>query len=304
MVMTDNTANGPGTTSTRNVVAVAVDGSEGSRTALRWAAPVAQACGATLHVVQAWEYPPALVLPTSRAEPPPAEDIDDGVRKALDRLVAEELREDGPRVAVEVLRGPPTAALLGLTTERTPRMLVMGTRGLGGFMGMLLGSVSRHCIEHAAAPVVLVPEPARARATDGLGRIVVGVDGSAGSDAAVGFARRLAADAGASLTAVHAFEPTFAELPPEVMRGLRNDADQHLRDEWCAPKASGGATIDCVLEDGDARQVLTHVVEDRNADLLVVGAVGRGPVAKPIGPVASYLASHTAVPLAVVRQPD
>jgi nucleotide-binding universal stress UspA family protein len=282
-------------------VVVAVDGSEGSRKALRWASAVADGIGAPLRVMQSWQYPSSLPLPWSRTSPPVPEEVDDEVRAELWALLADELPEQSD-VAVEVLRGPPTGALLDRITPAPPRLLVVGSRGLGGFSGLLLGSVSRACLEYLPCPVVVVPSDDQATVPEHLGDIVVGVDGSSASRSALEFALALARDARSSVTAVHAFEPTFAEIPPDVSGELRLEAETRLRHTWCAPLATEDVPAECLVVDGDARQTLPDVAAERGAHLIVIGAIGTGTVQKLLGPVASHLASHAPMPVAVVRQ--
>ncbi|HET9443136.1 MAG TPA: universal stress protein [Acidimicrobiales bacterium] len=138
-------------------VAVGVDGSEGSRRALRWAAAEARLRGAGLRVVQAWTY---LDQPGDRFDPTFAED---DVRRQLQA----ELDAIGPEaegLAVELVAvcDLPVRGLLDASDGAD--LLVVGARGLGGFEGLLLGSVSQQVAHHARGPVVIVPGEERATA--------------------------------------------------------------------------------------------------------------------------------------------
>jgi nucleotide-binding universal stress UspA family protein len=252
----------------RREVVVAVDGSEGSRLALRWAGQTAVAAGAPLRVVQSWEYPATLPFPWSRVSSPAPETVDDDVRSAVSAMVDEELPAGG-LVHVEVLRGPAAAALVAMASEAPPRMLVLGSRGRGGFAGLLLGSVSRQCLAHAPCPVVVVPGPERGEVATGLNRVVVGMDGSAASAQALRFSLELAAGAKSEVLVVHAFEPTFSEIPPDIVRALRQDAEARVRDEWCARLADEDVVSECMIVDGDPRQVLVDVAIDQEAGLIL-----------------------------------
>jgi nucleotide-binding universal stress UspA family protein len=150
----DSTA---GTGTVRRVV-VGVDGSETSREALRWAAGEAASRGAELHVVHAWEVPtpgagvglspgkrPGSAPETQRQQ---AEDL-------VNRQITEELQDlSGVEVRSSIGRG--TAAGVLLEAARGADLLVVGSRGLGGFAGLLLGSVSAKMASHSPCPVVIV----------------------------------------------------------------------------------------------------------------------------------------------------
>jgi nucleotide-binding universal stress UspA family protein len=132
----------------RGKIVVGVDGSASSQQALRWAARQARLTGEELHAVSVWDYPTgALVL----------EDIDwFGITgKTLEDAVAAGLDPDeADRVQRSVLRGYPARVLLDAAGDAD--LLVVGSRGRGGMVGMLLGSVSQHVVTHARCPVVVV----------------------------------------------------------------------------------------------------------------------------------------------------
>ena len=131
-------------------VVVGVDGSSSSREALRWAARYAQLAGAELLALIAWHLPEIYAY-TGR-------DYEEDSRKQLEALLLEVL---GPEPVVQVTSRVVEGRAAGVLIEASQHaaVLVVGTRGRGGFEGMLLGSVSRHCVEHAACPVVVVPLP-------------------------------------------------------------------------------------------------------------------------------------------------
>ncbi|MEP6798220.1 MAG: universal stress protein, partial [Lapillicoccus sp.] len=147
-----STATVPGPTG----VVVGVDGSEPSLSALRWGAFIASVTDTTLLVVSTWQTTPSFGL-ISEGSGGLASDIDpDAVlREALDTAVSRALG-GSPPVGLEcrVLRGNTTEVLLELSADA--RMLVVGSRGHGGFTGLLLGSVSAACTEHATCPVLVI----------------------------------------------------------------------------------------------------------------------------------------------------
>jgi nucleotide-binding universal stress UspA family protein len=134
-------------------IVVGVDGSEASKCALRWAVTQAELTQATIEVVGVWEYPAAYTwgaLPAIDAVT-----LADACEQMLDRTITEILG-DSPTVHVEpyIVTGHPAYELV--TQAKGADLLVVGSRGHGGFVGALLGSVSQYCVHHATCPVVVV----------------------------------------------------------------------------------------------------------------------------------------------------
>jgi nucleotide-binding universal stress UspA family protein len=132
-------------------IVVGVDGSMAAQAALRWA--VRQAAATGVHVVEAinaWELSGSVLPP-----PVGVYDPQQVAANVLHEAVVGELGEE-PEIPVKelVLPGPAGAALL--RQAEGAELLVVGSRGLGGFGGLLLGSVSRHVVERAPCPVVVV----------------------------------------------------------------------------------------------------------------------------------------------------
>lgn len=140
-------------------IVVGVDGSPGSRAALRWAVAEAQLRRTTLTAVTVWQYPVVTALPTFGIAPgalPPYDELRAEAGRALDAVLDDEgVRDSGEHpVHTVVVEGPAASALI--EASRDADLLVVGSRGHGGFKGMLLGSVSQHCVTHAECPVVVV----------------------------------------------------------------------------------------------------------------------------------------------------
>ena len=181
-------------------IVVGVDGSGTSESALRWAAREAVLTDAVLDVVHAW-------LPTY---PLTAQDLYED-QALLEDAAHRELLDAVARVGAEVpgLTGirerlefeHPATALLAAAEDAD--LLVVGTRGRGGFAGLLLGSVSQRCLTHAPCPVAVVPPTRDSDHTSG--RIVVGVDGSPASYDALTWAAAEARRRSARLDLVHAW---------------------------------------------------------------------------------------------------
>ena len=145
-------------TEQRPRIVVGVDGSASSKTALRWAGRMAAAERAGLDVIAAWELPPSVgwyALPPGFS---PEADLDQVLAASVDEVFG---ANRPPQLRMRSLEGPPAQILL--TAGRGARMIVVGSRGHGGFAGLLLGSVSSKVAEHATCPVLVVhgdaPEP-------------------------------------------------------------------------------------------------------------------------------------------------
>ena len=141
-------------------IVVGVDGSDGARRALEWAVAEARLRGAQLIAVHTWELPP-LGMSAGPFDPPMTLDPDmiQRVEAAARDLVDRELDAvdvTGLQVDKRVEPRNPADALLD--AARDANLLVVGTRGRGGFSGLLLGSVSQQVSQHAPCPVVIVPK--------------------------------------------------------------------------------------------------------------------------------------------------
>ncbi|MFI7495762.1 universal stress protein [Kocuria sp. M4R2S49] len=134
-------------------IVVGVDGSPQSVAALRWAARLAPAYGATVKVVGAWENPPEYVNFVHFKD----DHFDELARKRVDRAVHEAFGEDVPAGLSTVVEfGHPSKVLM--QHSEGAAMLVVGRRGHGGFKGLLMGSTSSACVAHAPCPVLVLPE--------------------------------------------------------------------------------------------------------------------------------------------------
>lgn len=135
------------------VVVVGVDGSPASSRALTFAAEEARMRGASLRVVEAWSFP---VFTAGTYVPAGAyEDFPEETSAALESQVSEVLGEH-PDLGVERLVGEGPAAQVILEACKGAELVVVGSRGRGGFSGLLLGSVSNQVAHHATCPVAIV----------------------------------------------------------------------------------------------------------------------------------------------------
>jgi nucleotide-binding universal stress UspA family protein len=136
-------------------VVVGFDGSTPAAGAVAWAAAQAERTGVRLDLVTSWEFPVSWgsAIPLPNDYDPVAD-----AQSLLDPVV-EQLRRVHPALEVHahVIEGNPGEVLVG--ASRSASLLVVANRGHRAFAGVLLGSVSQHCVTHADCPVVVYREP-------------------------------------------------------------------------------------------------------------------------------------------------
>ena len=310
------TAPGAGDRGPRPRIVVGVDGSPGSRAALVHALVAAARRGTDVEVVascaveMAYAGGAPLVVPELAA-------IADDLRARVRAMVTdaqEELAVSfglGVRtvdVSLLVVRDPAAHALLDRADGAA--LLVVGSRGRGAVRSALLGSVALHCATHARCPVVVVHSVApEARA---FSRILVGVDGSEGSRAALAAAVEEAARTGAEVEAVATYvaadywtdmATVVSPSTMEIRRNLQQHTQQLVDELLALPPGRTGApvpTVRTAVVEGPAREVL--IERARSADLLVVGSRGRGAFrGLLLGSVALHCAVRAPCPVMVVH---
>ncbi|MET7519547.1 universal stress protein [Streptomyces sp. NPDC005480] len=264
-----------------NLVVVGVDGSSSSLAAVEEAAREAKRRRAELRVVHAFNLP---VRPMY-APPDPS---------PLRRLVAEaaqRARSLAPEVEVTeaVVSGDAVAVLEA--ESRAADLVVVGPRGSGGFIGMLLGSTAASLAAHSQCPVMVVrEEPA------GTGPILLAVDGSPVGENAVDFAFTEAGLRGAEIVAVHAW------LPDYVPAGTGPESAERLLAQALAGRTERHPDVMVRHEvlSGETREVLIEA--SKTVRLMVLGARGRGGFAGLLlGSVSQALLNHAHCPVTVVR---
>ncbi|MFE7761040.1 universal stress protein [Streptomyces sp. NPDC057438] len=286
------------------LVVVGVDGSASSLAAVEAAAREARLRGAGLRVVHAFFWP-AMHVPLG---PSPLGPSDGGLRNMADRLVAEAVeraRAAAPEVDVShaVVTGEPLTVLEA--QSRAAELVVVGSRGMGGFVGLLVGSTAVHLAAHGRCPVLVVREQPSAE-----GPIVLGVDGSAAGGHAMDFAFAEAELRKAPLVALHAWTTWNAPLPaPQDATtpyanppGALAGEEERLLSEALAGRQERhpGVVVEHRVVHGGTREALIEA--SRSAQLVVVGARGRGGFAGLLlGSVSQALLHHAHCPVAVVR---
>jgi nucleotide-binding universal stress UspA family protein len=143
-------------------IVVGVDGSDASRVALRWAAEEAKLRSAPLVAIHAWSFVPPQPIGDPGMLAVPAGDLagqlsaeSDAARIGLDQAVEDALgAESGVELERKLVEGDAGEALVA--ASKGAELVVVGSHGRSGFKAALLGSVSRHVVDHAACPVVVV----------------------------------------------------------------------------------------------------------------------------------------------------
>ncbi|MGP3987174.1 universal stress protein [Streptomyces sp. 3N207] len=297
----------------RNVT-VGLDGSPESRAAAEWAAREAQLLGLPLRLLHVREPAPAPFTQTRLlvgAEPRQrwtdrmADETADGIR----------LRHSGPEVTVEQIEGPPAELLTAAAKDA--ELLVLGSRGLSGIGGFLVGSVGLAVAADVERPVVFVR--AREQASDehdmdpagipsaatAFRPVVLGLDADSPNDAVLAFAFEEAARRGAAVRAVHAWKlPPYYVYGMSAVLGLHKELAREKAAEitealrpWCQKYPDVE-----VIEESRIGSPADHLVKaSYDGSLVVVGRRTRhGRAGARVGSVTHAVLHHAAVPVAVV----
>ncbi|WP_433519330.1 universal stress protein [Nonomuraea sp. CA-143628] len=279
------------------MIIVGVDGSMTARAAVEWAVNDALRMGEPLRIVHAVDRSPYQIGRFPNAALPDVL-LREGHRILREALALARERQPDVEVMTRDVEGAPAEVLREQAREASE--IVLGSRGLGGFAGALLGSVSTHVAGQVGCPVVVVRgdhRPVR-------GEVVVGVDDSPACEAALAYAFRQAELRGAALRVVHAWQlPVHAYAPgvPYEMDEVRIAQHQIVRDRVGTFKR--GYPRVRVVEDVQPAQPVEALTDaSAGADLLVVGSHGHGTVgAMLLGSVSRGVLHHTRCPVAVVR---
>jgi nucleotide-binding universal stress UspA family protein len=295
-------------------VIAGVDGSTESLAAAHWAAREALRRGMELRLVHAWEWHP---------RPPASVPLGTGQRAWAEQIldeVARSVRAAHPGLGIEarLVREAPVAALLDATDEAEP--LVLGSRGLSGLAGFVVGSVSQRVVARSTRPVVLVRSGEGAAgehlpAPDGVSPdeipelpyrdVVLGLDVSHPCDELIEFAFAAARRRGTGLRVIHAYrvpvayavDDVRAPVPATQLLAERERAVLAALRPWCA-KFPEVAVAETVVE-GRAAGALVDASVD--ASLVVVGRRIRDARPGPhTGPVTHAVLHHVGCPVAVV----
>ncbi|WP_420082566.1 universal stress protein (plasmid) [Streptomyces sp. JL4002] len=287
-------------------IVAGIDGSPSSLAAVEAATHEARWRRAGLHLVHAFIWPKMHVpLGPSELGPP-----DGGLRNAAKRLVTE--AEDHARTAapdVKITSAMVTGDALTVleAQSRTAQLVVIGSRQMGGLVGLLVGSTGVHLAARGHCPTLVTRAPG-----DAAGPVLLAVDGSPAGAGAVEFAFTEAALRGADLLALHAWTPWNTQMPEPIDPALPHAGAPGAlaeREEALLSAALAGQREkhpQVRVERRTVRQGTREALIDASctAQLLVVGARGRGGfTGLLLGSVSQALLHHAHCPVAVVPGP-
>jgi nucleotide-binding universal stress UspA family protein len=278
-----------------------VDGSPASLCAARHAAEAASRHGAPLVLVHGYLHAFGYGIPIN-----PYDGELPGPNEEGERMLAEtaaHLRAERPGLKVETRQVAAGGAPTLIEESRHAELLVVGSRGLGGFAGLLLGSVSSQVAGHAHCPVLVVRPPDAPVDVDAP--VLVGVDGSAHAENALLLAADEAVARGVGLAVLHVWWPS--SMRDSTQTGVPTDAARQEAAELI------GAAVEAVrrrhpdlpveerpLEGVEADAVMVEA--SRKAGLVVVGSRGRGGfTGLLLGSVSQTLVHHAHCPVLVAR---
>jgi len=283
-------------------ILVPTDGSDAAERALDLAAAVADAHDAELHVLYVADTnQPSL----SRIQG----QVVDALESEGDRIVreaAERVRGGGVDVTTDVVQGGPSRTILDYVSDRGIDLVMMGTRGERDVERLLLGSVTERVVRSSPVPVLAVPP--NSDRTYPPKRVLVGTDGSAGSDAALEQGIGIAGHADAALDVLSVLEDSLLGID---VRSAAAAEERERRDEETLAGARERATeaglddVETAIEEGDVVGTLTDYAADNEVDLIVVGTHGRtGIDRRLLGSVTEDLLRTASVPVLSVRSTD
>lgn len=284
-------------------VVVGYDGSEHANVAVDWAAAEAVSRGVMLTLVAATTVPlEGMRFGGSLLSPDAIDDLLERLQE-MTQVRADEARKAHPGldVGVKVALGSPASVLVEASAHAD--MVVIGSRGMGGFRGLLVGSVGVQVASNAACPAVVVRKaPSPTAAT-----VVVGVDGSELSLAALDFAFDLADRRGWSVLAVHAWEiPAYDVLaapsgpPPIEVDELAASEERAFIESLAGLREKHPGVV---LEHRMIKAPSVRAILDACDDpaLIVMGTRGRGEFLGAIlGSVSQGVLHRAKVPVAVI----
>lgn len=277
-------------------VVVGIDGSACATRAAVWAATESLDRGVPLTLVHALHLPALPLPPLDR--PDIVGHRRDAGATLLERESADLLKRFPElRVEADLSDLSPAQALNRLSSESA--LLVTGSRGYGGYPGMLLGSVSSRLAAHAHCPYVVVPD---ASPTDPRNEVVVGLK-PGDPDTLIRFAFTAAERYGAKLQVVRAWSPHDALYPLEPARAPEHVVTASVED-LLRPLEPYFPGVETQITAARAHPVTSLVEASRGARLVIVGRRHRGPLSVGAGTVVDNLLEHSHAPVAIVPPPE
>jgi nucleotide-binding universal stress UspA family protein len=244
--------------------------------------------------------------PVHFVQPVPREEVLAALRAAVDAAGG-----DARQTTAVAEAGDPVAAIVDQAVGIPADLLVMGTHGRSGFDRLLLGSVAEKVLRKAPCPVLTVPPhaPDHAPATLAFKRILCPMDFSPAALQALGFALDLARQSKSVVTVLHVIEWLAEEEPrthaqfsvDEYRQHLTEDASERMR-TLVAEAAGPRREFEHVVVTGRAHREVARVAAEKEVDLIVMGAQGRGAVGATLfGSTAQHVVRTATCPVLTVR---
>jgi nucleotide-binding universal stress UspA family protein len=278
------------------------DGSALSERALPYAASLARAASARLWLVHARPSTVPLLDPKHGLDP-----------SAMIESIAAHLRERGLKATARTMHGDAANVILDATVDMPADLIVMSTHGRGGIGRWLYGSIADQVLVRANVPVLLVPSGCDRPWSEGRRlKILVPLDGSDLSEAALGPARVLSRTIGADLLLLRVVEQepdvlwsvnwvgvaTYSAKPDDF-----GEARQYLED-LVTPPGHADSANDTLVETGDPSSAIQKIAQQESIDLIAMATHGRTGLARlTMGSVATTALRRTHVPVLLVRPP-
>jgi nucleotide-binding universal stress UspA family protein len=292
-----------------------VDFSETSRKALRYAGAIATWYEAVLHVMHVIPDPSASNVALASAVPAT---VAEQIRAAADAALKDFVDKadlSAPLAGLHIRSGSPAAEILEYASRTNPDLLILGTHGRSGLSHLLVGSNAERVVAHASCPVMTIPPHAREVRSPAFAqfkRILAACDFSEASNHALTYGTSLAQENDASLTLLHVIEALSNEdalaaadqRTIEYVDQRKRDARESLRLLAARDTHAACETHERVELGSPARTIL-YVAAEIQADLIVMGAQGRGPLGVMLfGSTTQTVLQRAACPVLTARAPQ
>jgi nucleotide-binding universal stress UspA family protein len=276
----------------------AVDFSACSIAALRAAAELARAYGATLDVLHVVEPP---ILPGPEAGLVLVADTQ-GAEEALRRVVASIDAE--VRIEIAVVEGMPVSTITREASARGCDLVVVGTHGRRGASRLFLGSVAERVVRTSGVPVLTIRSNDADAAPRPIRTILCAVDFTPASERALDAAVALASRLGAAVRVVYAWDAEPLDLHPTFAAAQQREIERELGRIVEAHRAGTNVEVEGLVRRGVAHLGIVETAHETGADLVVVGTAGRRGLARAVtGSVAERVVRACEVPVLTIGAP-
>jgi nucleotide-binding universal stress UspA family protein len=286
-------------------ILLCTDGSEQSLHAARAAAEIARQFAAQLTILSVFDdtaaCTPYLGAWQMGVDPEALVRYAGEVQQQAEQCTGKVIERAGLSYQLMREMGHPVDAIVAAADHKKFDLIVLGSRGMGAWKSMILGSVSDGVAHHAQCPVLIVRGEHVA-----FHKLLAASDGSQGADQATHMAIGLAAAFEAELTVLNVFESlaTYTgapidDLDPEIYADrVRAEIDRHIK---CDAEAHG-VNYELIQRVGHPAQTIVQVAQENHADLIVIGSRGLGPFKSLLlGSVSDRVLHHAHSPVLIVR---